>query len=418
MAVKDEMLPVKLAFMLSVAEELEPFLAEFQTEKPMVPFLATALDGLLQSLLGRIMLKGKLDAAGTFSKLMKIDLENPNNIIGIAAFDLAAKSELRKITKPSYTVVVGTMAVTIKAYLEGGEIRRFVIENLRDFGTLHGRIQAAFPALAKNMQFTLSWKDADGDEIVMSSDAELAEALRHMKDGLLKINVAPTGQPKPSTVVHTGVLCDVCDQEIHGVRYKCLQCEDYDLCGPCHGRKVHEEHDMLKLVNPGIRPLWSFPGWKRLWRHCGYPHRRGQAQGSHRFAHRPDQKQHCQEVLRGIGDTVANLLEPLGITVDVLNDMASNTCSPEQPKKDSATEPMDMGNGEPSAAELRMPAQAAGTNSMVEAQDMMPKAPAAVVVKSLAVLPVSTLRCCTSRTGTGLVGLRPPLTSLFVRRSI
>lgn len=75
MAVKDEMLPVKLAFMLSVAEELEPFLAEFQTEKPMLPFLATALDGLLQSLLGRIVLKGKLDAAGTFSKLMKIDLE-------------------------------------------------------------------------------------------------------------------------------------------------------------------------------------------------------------------------------------------------------------------------------------------------------------------------------------------------------
>ncbi|KAH8026391.1 hypothetical protein HPB51_020375 [Rhipicephalus microplus] len=74
----------------------------------MLPFLATALDGLLRSLLGRIVLKEKLDAAGTFSKLIKIDLENPNNIIGIAAFDigLAAKSELRKITKPSHTAVV------------------------------------------------------------------------------------------------------------------------------------------------------------------------------------------------------------------------------------------------------------------------------------------------------------------------
>lgn len=90
MAVKDEMLPVKLAFMLSVSEELGPVLAEFQTEKPMLPFLATALDGLLRSLLGRIVLKEKLDAAGTFSKLMKIDLENPNNIIGIAAFDIKA----------------------------------------------------------------------------------------------------------------------------------------------------------------------------------------------------------------------------------------------------------------------------------------------------------------------------------------
>ncbi|KAH8019379.1 hypothetical protein HPB51_019336 [Rhipicephalus microplus] len=55
--------------------------------------VAPALDGLLRSLLGRIVLTEKLDAAGTFSKLIKIDLENPNNIIGIAAFDigLAAK---------------------------------------------------------------------------------------------------------------------------------------------------------------------------------------------------------------------------------------------------------------------------------------------------------------------------------------
>ncbi|KAH6929265.1 hypothetical protein HPB50_025396 [Hyalomma asiaticum] len=95
MAVKDEMLPVKLAFMLSVSEELEAFLAEFQTEKPMLPLLATALDGgLLRSLLGRVVLKGKLDAAGRVSELMKIDVENPNNFIGMAALDigLAAKT--------------------------------------------------------------------------------------------------------------------------------------------------------------------------------------------------------------------------------------------------------------------------------------------------------------------------------------
>ncbi|KAL1485417.1 hypothetical protein MTO96_010138 [Rhipicephalus appendiculatus] len=55
-------------------------------EKPMLPFLATALDGLLRSLMGQIVLKEKLDAADTSSKLMKIDLENPNNIIGKAAF--------------------------------------------------------------------------------------------------------------------------------------------------------------------------------------------------------------------------------------------------------------------------------------------------------------------------------------------
>lgn len=97
----------------------------------------------------------------------------------------------------------------------------------------------------------------------MSTDPELVQAVQNMKDGLLRIFVTVIGVPKPepeplgasgdgSAKVHAGVLCDVCDQEIRGARYKCLQCEDYDLCEVCHAKKTHEQHDMLKLVNPGI----------------------------------------------------------------------------------------------------------------------------------------------------------------------
>ncbi|KAH9383564.1 hypothetical protein HPB48_025165 [Haemaphysalis longicornis] len=102
------MLPVKLAFMLSVSEELEPFLAEFQSVKPMLPFLASTLDCLLRSLLSLIVLKEKLNAADTFSKLLNIDLDNSDNMIAVASFDigLAAKSELRKLLKPSHIAVV------------------------------------------------------------------------------------------------------------------------------------------------------------------------------------------------------------------------------------------------------------------------------------------------------------------------
>lgn len=132
--VANHMLPVKLAFMLSIAEELEPFLAEFQSKKPMVPFLASALDGLLHSLLGRIVTKETLSAADMPSKLLKIDL-NSENIIAIAAFDIgfgrppkllkidldkcnnmiataafdigfAAKTELWKLAKPSQIAMV------------------------------------------------------------------------------------------------------------------------------------------------------------------------------------------------------------------------------------------------------------------------------------------------------------------------
>lgn len=260
-----------------------------------------------------------------------------------------------------------SMTVTIKAYLQGGaEIRRFVFEDLREYKTLHQRIRLAFPVLA-DKDFTLSWRDAEGDQIIMSTDPELVQAVQNMKDGLLRIFVTITGTPKPEPVgpsgdgafkVHAGVLCDVCDQEIHGARYKCLQCEDYDLCEGCHAKKTHEQHDMLKLVNPGVRPLWAFPGWKRLWKHCGH-HRRG-GRGGGAWAARgpqppPEQEpaspQQYHDLLRNIGGTVANFLEPFGITVDVLNDMGTNTGAAQgQAKKDSATEPMDTSHAQPEPA--------------------------------------------------------------------
>lgn len=96
------------------------------------------------------------------------------------------------------------------------------------------------------------------------------------------------------------------------------------------------------------RPIWAFPGWKRLWRHCAksamgggrghhnWGHRRGGPPGPHRgcpsfrgcpatqaagpsteggaTAQDPTHAARAQyhELLNGIGDTIANLLDPLG----------------------------------------------------------------------------------------------------------
>ncbi|XP_075735012.1 uncharacterized protein LOC142776049 [Rhipicephalus microplus] len=96
-AVSDQVLSAKLAFALSIAEELEPFLREFQMDKPMVPFLSAALESILHSLLSRIVKREVLDAADTIAKLMKIDLSLPENAVNVAAFDVGflAKNELR-----------------------------------------------------------------------------------------------------------------------------------------------------------------------------------------------------------------------------------------------------------------------------------------------------------------------------------
>ncbi|KAI0033814.1 hypothetical protein K488DRAFT_46854, partial [Vararia minispora EC-137] len=52
-----------------------------------------------------------------------------------------------------------------------------------------------------------------------------------------------TAEPEPAVVdepapevpkpIHRGVHCDICGKTIEGVRHKCLDCPDYDLCTSC-----------------------------------------------------------------------------------------------------------------------------------------------------------------------------------------
>jgi len=59
---------------------------------------------------------------------------------------------------------------------------------------------------------------------------------------------------------HPGICCDKCGaQPIHGLRYKCLDCEDYDLCEVCKDASDHNKeestshkasHKMLLILEP------------------------------------------------------------------------------------------------------------------------------------------------------------------------
>lgn len=102
MTVADLMLPAKLAFMLSVAEELKLSLAAFQMDNPMIPFLSTALEAIFRLLLERIIKQKISHAADTPFKLLKIGLEKPEHIISVSSFDVgfAAKNKLGKAAKP------------------------------------------------------------------------------------------------------------------------------------------------------------------------------------------------------------------------------------------------------------------------------------------------------------------------------
>lgn len=50
--------------------------------------------------------------------------------------------------------------------------------------------------------------------------------------------------------------CNLCDRNIVGTRYKCMQCQDWDCCASCNAvaAKLHPGHDLLRIDHAGILP--------------------------------------------------------------------------------------------------------------------------------------------------------------------
>ncbi|ORY88766.1 hypothetical protein BCR35DRAFT_288551 [Leucosporidium creatinivorum] len=57
--------------------------------------------------------------------------------------------------------------------------------------------------------------------------------------------------------------CDACDKTIKGVRHKCLECPDYDLCASCLdsvGSVVHPLHNFVPIASPRVLRIRAQPG--------------------------------------------------------------------------------------------------------------------------------------------------------------
>ncbi|XP_037072376.1 protein ref(2)P-like [Pollicipes pollicipes] len=185
--------------------------------------------------------------------------------------------------------------ISVKAYLalEDGnqEIRRFGLDSsaATSFSYLQGKLQVVFPSLLRQ-QFNIRWEDADGDAITISSDEELLVALvsclQVAGQQTLRLHVVPTGRSRHAAAaataaaaadtdaadgpIHRGVCCDGCEQTICGHRYKCMSCDDYDLCAGCEARGMHKEHLMLRIPSP--EQVWQpvFRHGRRSGRRAGH----------------------------------------------------------------------------------------------------------------------------------------------------
>ncbi|KAI1793192.1 hypothetical protein LXA43DRAFT_886348 [Ganoderma leucocontextum] len=65
-----------------------------------------------------------------------------------------------------------------------------------------------------------------------------------------------TESPADALPVHRNVICDVCNAEIVGMRYKCLDCPDYDMCDECISTPAlremhHSQHQFFAIDKPG-----------------------------------------------------------------------------------------------------------------------------------------------------------------------
>ena len=59
--------------------------------------------------------------------------------------------------------------------------------------------------------------------------------------------------------IHKGIICDGCNGPVKGTRYKCMECDDFDLCALCEEKGAHQDHDMMKITKPNRTPFYAVP---------------------------------------------------------------------------------------------------------------------------------------------------------------
>ena len=95
---------------------------------------------------------------------------------------------------------------------------------------------------SKNFQdLSLSQKS----ELTLKALSVFVEKLEHQKE-------------TESSLKHSGIFCDYCKvHDFENYRYKCLTCQDYDLCSTCfeEGRTSREHlsgHPVVRFSEPGV----------------------------------------------------------------------------------------------------------------------------------------------------------------------
>ncbi|MCJ1471922.1 hypothetical protein MMC13_000563 [Lambiella insularis] len=104
-----------------------------------------------------------------------------------------------------------------------------------------------------------SWRGGDENEETKKKGQSLLNLLYHIAED----------QARRDGYVHRGVSCNSCNtQPIRGIRYRCANCVDFDLCEQCEASQIHPRtHVFYKVRIPApftgsprhVQPVW-YPG--------------------------------------------------------------------------------------------------------------------------------------------------------------
>lgn len=123
--------------------------------------------------------------------------------------------------------------------------------------------EVAAPALnpeggepAMDDQSVFSWRDGNNDSSPTREGQNLLNLLYHIAED----------QARRDGYIHRGVTCNSCGaMPIQGIRYRCANCIDYDLCETCEAMQVHiKTHLFYKVRIPAPflgNPRQSQPVW-------------------------------------------------------------------------------------------------------------------------------------------------------------
>ena len=96
---QDPLMPLKFAAFESVAKQLQPFLVQFQSDSPLLPFVASSLEKVIRGLMKRFVKADVLQGASSAVKLLKIDFKKRENCLDVEKLDVGfvAATKLKEL---------------------------------------------------------------------------------------------------------------------------------------------------------------------------------------------------------------------------------------------------------------------------------------------------------------------------------